>query len=205
MVTSFYPQQVATGKEKKKGHLLGSCYISHWLCPPIDKCYDPHFTVSLLRLHNEVSPQGTQGSYSQCQDLTTGHLRHPQPRPTTTRHMNEHWATVRQGFLPLLRDCCVPQQRITQFTVKAPMRRVWGKQQEGWPVVELQWALKPTCTCPCALLCSWHYFYKKQYLLFIWLCWVLGVASRIFSYHMWDLVPLTRDWTQASCLGSKES
>lgn len=25
------------------------------------------------------------------------------------------------------------------------MRRVWGKQKEGWPVVELQWALKPTC------------------------------------------------------------
>ena len=46
---------------------------------------------------------------------------------------------------------------------------------------------------------------KKYLLLFIWLCWVLGVASRIFSYCMWDLVPLTRDWTQAFCLGSKES
>ena len=42
------------------------------------------------------------------------------------------------------------------------------------------------------------FFVQKSVCLF-WLYWVLVVALRIFSLccHMWDLVFLTRDWTQA--------
>ena len=36
--------------------------------------------------------------------------------------------------------------------------------------------------------CGSIHFLKNIY-LFIWLCWVLVVACRIFSYGMWDLVP----------------
>ena len=96
MVRSFYAQKVAMGKEK--GSLIGQLLYFILTLPTYRQVLWSSFTVSLLRLHSEVSPEGMQRSYSQCQDLTTGHLHHPQPRPTTTRHMTEHWATVKQGF-----------------------------------------------------------------------------------------------------------
>ena len=59
------------------------------------------------------------------------------------------------------------------------------------------------------------------YLLFIWLCWVLAVALKIFSlpFGVWDLQLwranswlqhagssfLTKNLSQASCTGSSES
>ena len=39
----------------------------------------------------------------------------------------------------------------------------------------------------------------KKY-LFIWLCRVLAAACGVFSCNMWDP---TRDWTWASCVGSR--
>ena len=47
-------------------------------------------------------------------------------------------------------------------------------------------------------------FFKKIYLFiysFMWLCWVLVVARKIFSCGMWDL-GITSDQTQAPCTGS---
>ena len=48
-------------------------------------------------------------------------------------------------------------------------------------------------------------------ILFIWLCWVLVAAHRIFSCSMWTLScsiwssSLTRDQTQPPCIGTTES
>lgn len=53
--------------------------------------------------------------------------------------------------------------------------------------------------------CPLFDFFLLTFLFLIWLHWASAVAHRTFSLHhvVWDLVPLTRDGTQAPELGAR--